>query len=77
MYDAGGVINQMQFRVCSYHYNVTNENRCIGIVVNKTDGTGELHEIFLDEAGDFVKSIIHTGFGTIQDITYSYVTGNI
>lgn len=77
LYDAGGVISKMQFRVCSYHYAVTNENRCIGIVVNKADGTGELHEVFLDEAGDFVKSIVHTGFGTIQDIAFSYVTGNI
>ena len=77
LYDAGGVIHQMQFRVCSSHYNVTNENRSIGIVVNKADGTGELHEIFLDEAGDFVKAIVHTGFGTIQDIAYSFVTGNI
>lgn len=77
LYDAGGVISQMQFRVCSSHYNVTNENRSIGLVVNKADGTGELHEIFLDEAGDFMKAIVHTGFGTIQDIAYSFVTGNI
>ncbi len=77
LYDAGGVIEKIQFRVTSYHYAVTNENRCIGMVVNKTDGTGELHEIFLDEAGDLVKVIVHTGFGTIQDIAYSFVGANI
>ena len=36
-------------------------------------GAGELHEVILDEAGDFVTSHTFTGFGEIKDLIFTTV----
>lgn len=74
LYDAGGEIAQLEFRIARNYdpgYGAVNANNRLGIVVNNPDGTGELHEIFLDGAGDVQRNVIYTGFGPIQDIVFS------
>lgn len=74
LYDAGAVIEHIQFRIAMEHHMVTNENRCIGVVVNNSNGEGEFHEVFLDEAGDVIRTSLYIGFGSIKDVEYSFAT---
>lgn len=74
LYDAGGPITKLQFRMDRKYdegYGTVDANKRLAIVVNNPDGTGELHDIFLDTAGDIERTLIHTGFGPIQDIIFS------
>lgn len=74
LYDAGGPITKLQFRIARWYdegYGAKGANNRLAIVVNNPDGTGELHEIFLDAAGDIEKTMVHTGFGPIQDIIFT------
>ena len=75
LYDAGNVITKLKFRSdadASFPDN-SSPYRCLGIVVNVA-GAGELHEVILDEAGDFVTSHTFTGFGEIKDLIFTTVT---
>lgn len=74
LYDAGGPIAQLKFRIAQKYdsgYGVKQANNRLAIVVNNPDGSGELHEIFLDVAGDIERTMVHTGFGPIQDIIFT------
>lgn len=74
LYDAGGPITKLKFRIARWYdsgYGTIDANKRLAIVVDNPDGTGELHEIFLDAAGDIEKTLVHTGFGSIQDIVFS------
>lgn len=73
LYDAGGPITKIQFRLCNKNYMGDGEEHCLGVVVNYLDGDGELHELFLDEAGDVVKKNVHKGFGAIVDIVFTTI----
>ena len=74
LYDAGDVITKLKFRsdVDASFPDNSSPYRCLGIVVNAA-GAGELHEVILDEAGDFVTSHTFTGFGEIKDLIYTTV----
>ena len=74
LYDAGGPITKLQFRMARKYdegYGTVDANKRLAVVVNNPDGTGELHDVFLDAAGDIERTMIHTGFGPIQDIIFS------
>lgn len=73
LYDAGGPVTKIQFRLCNWHWGGEDGERRLGVVVNYPDGTGELHELFLDEAGDVVKKTTHKGFGPIVDIVFTSI----
>lgn len=72
LYDAGHMITKLKFRSdfdASFPDHST-PYRCLGVVVNAA-GAGELHEVILDEAGDFVTSHTFTGFGEIKDLIFT------
>ena len=74
LYDAGGPITKLQFRIAARYdsgYGTIDANKRLAVVVNNPDGTGELHELFLTSGGDVDKTLIHTGFGEIQDIVFT------
>ena len=74
LYDAGGPISQIKFRISRGYdtgYGAIDANNRLAIVVNGADGTGELHELFLDISGDVNKTMVYTGFGPIVDIVFS------
>jgi len=74
LYDAGGTIAKLQFRIAArydFGYGTIDANKRLAVVVNNPDGTGELHELFLTSGGDVDKTLIHTGFGEIQDIVFA------
>lgn len=73
LYDAGGPITKIQFRLCNWHPMGEEGERRLGIVVNYPDGVSEFHELFLDEAGDVVKKTVHKGFGPIVDIIFTSI----
>lgn len=75
LYDAGGTISQLQFRIHEHHSvgdNVNHMKYCLGMVVN-TETEGELHEVVLTNAGDVEKERVFTGFGPIQDICFTFL----
>ena len=50
MYDAGGPITKLKFRIARWYdsgYGTIDANKRLAIVVDNPDGTGELHEICL------------------------------
>ncbi|MEG1738081.1 MAG: PKD-like family lipoprotein [Odoribacter sp.] len=51
--------------------------RILGIAVKTNGGKGELHEIFLNVAGDVIETKVHTGFGEIVDFCFTSVTRNL
>ena len=74
LYDAGGLVTKLQFRIAAEYdsyYGTVDANKRLAVVVNNPDGTGELHELFLTSGGDVDKTLIHTGFGEIQDIVFT------
>ena len=74
LYDAGNVVSRLKFRSdCDASFpDGSSPYRCLGIVVNVA-GAGELHEVVLDEAGDFVESHTFTGFGEIKDLVFTTI----
>lgn len=73
LYDAGGKVTKLQFRVASTdNGRVLTENRRLAIAVQAGEGKGELHELFLDEAADVTQMSKFTGFGEICDLVYAY-----
>lgn len=74
LYDAGGPITKLCFRIAHEYddgYGSIDANRRLVVVVNKTGGMGEVHDVFLNIAGDIMKTTIHSGFGSIKDIIFS------
>lgn len=78
LYNAGGGITQLQFRaVNALDASLDkDDNFKLAVVVDK-GGSGELHELYLGQAGDIKSVNIHTGFGPIQDICYSLILWNM
>lgn len=78
LYDAGGRITQMKFRVAREYGNadflgVIDPNNRLALVVDNGDGTGELHEVYLNIAADVEETHVYEGFGTIQDIAFANI----
>ena len=78
LYDAGGRITKLKFRTARENLNadyfgVVNPNNRLAIVVDKGDGTGELHEVYLSTAADVEETHVYEGFGTIQDIAFANI----
>lgn len=78
VYDAGGLITKLQFRIVDPIDRSLSEgeHRMLAVVVQKGN-QGELHELFFNEAADISKVTVNTGFGPIQDIAFSIVTWNM
>lgn len=75
IYDAGGTISKLKFRVNQMHFIVdTHVYRCLALVVNEME-SGELHEVVLTSGGDVDKAEtkVFEGFGPIVDICYSFI----
>ncbi len=78
LYDAGGEISKLKFRTSrtnanADYFGVMEPNNRLAIVVNNSDGTGEVHELYLNIAGDVSESHVYTGFGPIQDIVFANI----
>lgn len=78
LYDAGGRITKLKFRTARQNTNagffgVVDPNNRLALVVDKGDGTGELHEVYLSVAADVEETHVYEGFGTIQDIAFANV----
>ena len=75
IYDAGGTISKLKFRVNQMHSIVdTHVYRCLALVVNEME-SGELLEVVLTSGGDVDKAEtkVFEGFGPIVDICYSFI----
>ncbi len=78
LYNAGGRISQIRFRVVNRLDPSLdkNENFKLAVVVNKGD-KGEVHDLYLSQAADLIEAKVHTGFGPIQDMVYTVVMWNM
>ncbi len=80
IYDAGGEIVQLKFRVNQEH-GMTDRGdidyRCLGIAVNKNSEEGELHQIVLSISGDLESSKVFTGFGPIKDLCFTFCNRSV
>ena len=75
LYDAGGIITKMQFRIAEEHSLGESANymlRSLGLAVSKGEA-GELHELILTTAGDIETSRIFEGFAPIQDMCFTFI----
>ena len=75
LYDAGGTISIMKFRVNHTHSRSEEDPQYhLGLVVNQ-GGKGELHDVTLTNGGDVEtsKTKIYEGFGEIVDICFSFM----
>ncbi len=78
LYNAGGMISQIQFRAVNRLDSSLdkNENFKLAVVVNKGD-KGEVHDLYFSQAADLIDVKVHSGFGPIQDIVYTIVMWNM
>lgn len=81
LYDAGGRITKLKFRTARENgnaewYGVVDPNNRLAMVVDKGDGTGEVHEIYLSVGADVEETHVYEGFGTIQDIVFANIGAN-
>lgn len=81
LYDAGGRITKLKFRTSREDGNaeslgIIDPNNRLAMVVDKEDGTGELHEIYLSVGADVEETHVYEGFGTIQDIVFANFSSN-
>lgn len=70
---SGNTIVGMKFRLADDKHDRLVEygfDRILAVAVNTPDGKGEIHELFLNTAGDVDKTEIYTGFGEIVDFDY-------
>lgn len=73
--DEGGKITKLAFRLeDKTMMPPMNEDRILGIAVETAEGKGEFYEIFLDEAGDVIRSAKYEGFGPIVDFVFTHIT---
>lgn len=71
----GRKITKLDFRMVnrSWMKKDIGAEKILGIGVETAGGEGEFHELFLDEAGDLIKSEIYRGFGPVIDFCYTYI----
>ena len=71
---SGGTITKMKFAVARGYmgfYFAEGLNSRLGLVVENPDGTGEVHDLRLENSGDVSQVIECGGFGPIADIVFS------
>ena len=72
---SGGTITKMKFAVARDYmggsYFAEGLNSRLGLVVENPDGTGEVHDLRLENSGDVSQVIECGGFGPIADIVFS------
>lgn len=82
LYVVEGIIKQFAFRLSNYPQGALQTAQAnlqvIGLVVQKTNGTDEFQEVYLDTAGDVtdVKTYPLDGVSSIVDFVYTYRNRN-
>lgn len=78
VHNVEGTIKQIAFRIPEKVVGYEANTRVIGLIVQKTDGTDEFQEIYLDTAGDVedVKTYPLDGVTSIVDFTYTNAGNN-